>query len=184
MKKEKSKEHKKARKSADTGETGAAEAKKEEKTAEEPLQAQLVRLQADFDNFRKRTVRERTEWYQRANEDILLEILPVLDHFEMGLETARDHKTDKAVLDGFKLVYDQLMGTLKKFGLEPVDAAGEKFDPHLHEAMTHLPSAEHAEDVVMAQTRRGFMLGDKLLRPAQVVVSSGPPQDENMEASE
>lgn len=141
---------------------------------DEALQTQLLRLRADFDNFRKRVQREKAETYQRANEDILLELLPVLDHFEMGLQTARQHETDAAVLDGFQLVHDQTLAALKRFGLEPVDAEGKAFDPHWHEAATYLPSDEHPEDSVMAQTRRGYKLGDRLLRPAQVVVSSGP----------
>ncbi len=137
------------------------------------LQAQILRLQADFDNFRKRTIRERADWYQRANEDIILELLPVLDHFQIGLQTAEVHKSDAAVNDGFKLVYEQFQTALRKFGLVSIDAEGQTFDPHQHEAVTHLPSAEHEEDQVIAQTRRGYKLGDRLIRPAQVVVSSG-----------
>ena len=68
----------------------------------------------------------------------------------------------------------QMLSSLKKFGLEPIDAEGQPFDPHLHEAMTHLPSDEHPEDTVITQTRRGYKLGDMLLRAAQVVVSGGP----------
>jgi molecular chaperone GrpE len=141
---------------------------------EEGLRDQFVRLQADFANFRNRTQRERIELYQRANEDLLLEILPVLDHFEMGLQTAKQHDADKAVVDGFNMVYDQFRNVLKKFNLEPIEAVGEEFDPHKHEALTHMPSEEYGEGICSNQVRRGYMFGDKLLRPAQVVVSSGP----------
>ncbi|MDF7799711.1 nucleotide exchange factor GrpE [Pontiellaceae bacterium B1224] len=141
---------------------------------EEGLRDQFVRLQADFANFRNRTQRERIELYQRANEDLLLEILPVLDHYELGLQTAEQHNADKAVVDGFKMVYDQFQNVLKKFNLEPIEAVGQEFDPHKHEALTHMPSEEYAAEICSNQVRRGYMFGDKLLRAAQVVVSSGP----------
>lgn len=140
---------------------------------EESLRDQFVRLQADFTNFRNRTQRERVELYQRANEDLLLEMLPVLDHYEMGLQTAEKNHADSAVLDGFKMVYDQFQNVLKKFNLTLIEAVGEEFDPHKHEALTHMPSDEYPAEVCSKQIRRGYMFGDKLLRAAQVVVSSG-----------
>ena len=146
----------------------------EEEEEDESLRDQFVRLQADFANFRNRTQRERIELYQRANEDLLLEILPVLDHYEMGLQTAEQHDADQAVVDGFKLVYDQFQNVLTKFKLEPIEAVGQEFDPHKHEALTHMPSDEYPAEVCSNQVRRGYMFGDKLLRAAQVVVSSGP----------
>jgi molecular chaperone GrpE len=146
---------------------------------EESLRDQFVRLQADFANFRNRTQRERLELYQRANEDLLLEILPVLDHYEMGLQTAEEHDADKAVVDGFRLVLDQFQNVLNKFNLQPIDAVGEEFDPHQHEALTHMPSDEYPAEVCSNQVRRGYMFGDKLLRAAQVVVSSGPTEEDS-----
>jgi len=143
---------------------------------EEPLRFQLMRLQADFDNFRKRQMRERAEWIVRANEDLFMELLPVLDHYEMGLKSAEDQRTDRSVTEGFKLVYTQLLDLLGKHNVTPVDAIGEAFDPHVHEALTHMPSDKPSETVV-EQVRRGYMLGDKLLRAAQVVVSSGPEEN-------
>jgi molecular chaperone GrpE len=140
---------------------------------EESLRDQLVRLQADFANFRNRTQRERVELYQRANEDLLLELLPVLDHFELGLETARRQEADAAVLEGFALVLDQFRALLERFKVKPVEAVGAVFDPHLHEALTHMPSDEVAEGVCMNEVRKGYRMGEKLLRAAQVVVSSG-----------
>ena len=150
-----------------------ASAKAEE---EEPLQLQLLRMKADFDNFRKRQVRERAEWITRANEDLFMELLPVIDHYEMGLKSAEDHQTDNSVTEGFKLVYNQLLDLLEKHNVTPIEAIGEAFNPHVHEVLTHMPSDKPAETVV-EQIRRGYMLGDKLLRAAQVVVSSGKPED-------
>lgn len=134
-----------------------------------------LRLMADFDNFRKRTVRERVELYQRANEDIIEEILPVLDHLDLAVKSAEKHNVEVAVLDGFRLVAEQLLSALRKSGLTPIDSDGQQFDPGQHEAIAHLPSDTVPENKVMTQVRRGYMLGGKMLRAAQVVVSSGKP---------
>jgi molecular chaperone GrpE len=141
----------------------------------EPLQEQLLRLRADFDNFRRRTLREKNALYQRANEDLMEELLPVLDHLELALAAAAEHKTDDAVTEGFRLVSEQLISALGKFGLERLDAEDGVFDPNIHEAVSHLPSGDVDEGHIMAQTRRGYRLGSRLLRAAQVVVSSGLP---------
>jgi molecular chaperone GrpE len=138
--------------------------------------SRFLRLQADFENFRKRTLREKSEWYQRANENLLEELLPVLDHFEIGLQKAREHHADQSVVDGFNLVYEQLMAVLTKCGLSEVNARGDLFDPHQHEAITYMPSNDVPAETVMEQTRKGYKLGEKLIRPAQVVVSSGNPE--------
>ena len=142
---------------------------------EEVLKDRLLRLQADFDNYRKRIDREKKDWAAFANEKLVLEILPVLDHFELGLADAAKNGAPAAFTDGFQLISSQLRSVLEKAGVQPIDAAGAAFDPNLHEAITHLPSSDVPEGHVAAQTRRGYKLGEKLLRPAQVVVSSGPP---------
>jgi len=149
----------------------------------EVLEDRLLRLQADFENFKKRTHRERGELVRRAAEDLMTELLPILDHFELGFENASNHEANPAVVEGFRIVYDQMVSGLKKHGLEPIDAMGKPFDPHLHEAITHLPSEDHPADGVIQQTRRGYMLGDRLLRAAQVVVSSGSAVEEQGVAS-
>ena len=140
---------------------------------EEPVQVQYLRLRADFDNFRKRIDREKAEWSQRANERLVGELLPVLDSFDLGL--AND--TGPGTQDGLRLVHEQMLKALAKFGLAPVDAVGEVFDPERHEAINRMPSPEHDVDVVCFQSRRGYLIGDKLLRPAQVVVSTGQPEN-------
>ena len=147
-----------------------SEALQQEKAA---LTDRLLRLQADFDNFRKRTARDRTEVARRTTEDLIQEILSVLDHFALGLANAREHDAKPTVLEGFELVYDQLLQGLGTFGLQPIDATGEPFNPNLHEALTQLPSTEVPTGHVIEQTRQGYKLGERLLRPAQVVVSSG-----------
>jgi molecular chaperone GrpE len=155
-----------------------------EEQEEESLRDQFVRLQADFTNFRNRTQRERVELYQRANEDLFLELLPVLDHYEMGLQTAAEHHADQAVVDGFRLVYDQLRNVLSKFNVTVIEAVGQEFDPHKHEALTHMPSDEYGAEICSQQVKRGYMFGEKLLRAAQVVVSSGPAEADAQENNE
>ncbi len=138
------------------------------------LQDRLLRLQADFENLRKRTARERQELVQRATEDLMLELLPVLDHFELGLAAAAQQGLDPATFAGFQLVRDQLHGVLERFGLSRIEAVGQTFDPHLHEAVTVVPSEEHPRDHVLLEIRRGYRLGERLLRAAQVGLAAGP----------
>ena len=141
---------------------------------EEILKDRLLRLQADFDNYRKRMDREKKDWIAFAAEKLVLELLPVLDHFELGLADSAKNGAPAPIQEGFQLVCNQFRAALEKAGVQAISAEGQAFDPNLHEAITHLPSDTVPEGQVSAQTRRGYKLGDKLLRPAQVVVSSGP----------
>ena len=142
---------------------------------EEILNDRLLRLQADFDNYRKRIDRERTDWAVFANEKLLKDLLPALDTFELGLANGEKAGAPAALLEGLRLVRTQFESALAKSNVTPIDAEGQPFDPNLHEAITHMPSPEVPEGTVIAQTRRGWKMGDKLLRPSQVVVSSGLP---------
>jgi molecular chaperone GrpE len=160
-------------------EAPAAEAASEPPAEPQPspeavLQDRLLRLQADFENYRKRMDREKKDWIAFANEKLVLDLLPVLDHFELGLADSAKNGAPAAFIEGFQLVCNQLRAALEKAGVQAIDAEGAAFDPHVHEAITHLPSDDVPADHVVAQTRRGYKLGDKLLRAAQVVVSSGP----------
>lgn len=137
------------------------------------LQDKLLRLRADFDNFRKRSLREQTLLCDMANQELMLELLPVLDHFQLAIKAAAEHEADAKFREGLEMVFEQLMGVLSKFGLEPVDAERHPFDINVHEAINYLPSDEHPESTVIAQVRRGYLLKNRLLRPAQVIVSSG-----------
>lgn len=146
----------------------------EEPSRESVLEDRLVRLQADFDNFRKRTLREREDLYRRANEDILSELLPVLDHLDLALQAAGEDAKANPTVKGFALVGEQLQKTLQKFGLVEIPTDDVEFDPNVHEAIQHLPSDVVPENGIIARPRAGYMLGTRLLRAAQVVVSSGP----------
>ena len=152
----------------------AAAAAEPQPSPEEVLQDRLLRLQADFENYRKRMDREKKDWIAFANEKLVLELLPVLDHFELGLADSAKNGAPAAFVEGFQLICNQLRAALEKAGVQAIDAEGAAFDPHVHEAITHLPSDDVPADHVVVQTRRGYKLGDKLLRAAQVVVSSGP----------
>ena len=155
----------------------ATEAPSAEETPspEEVLQDRLLRLQADFDNYRKRIDRERKDWAVFANEKLLKDLLPALDTFDLGLDNGEKAGAPAALLEGLRLVRTQFESALAKSDVTPIDAAGLPFDPNLHEAITHMPSPDVPEGTVLAQTRRGWKMGDKLLRAAQVVVSSGAP---------
>ncbi len=146
-----------------------------------PVDDRLLRLQADFDNYRKRVLREKEDLYRRANEDLMADILPVLDHIDLALAAAQKLESDQnPVTEGFGLVAEQLMTVLGKFGLTPVTAScGMEFDPNVHEAILHLPSTEIQENRIVSRTRGGYMLSNRLLRAAQVVVSSGHPEEDN-----
>jgi molecular chaperone GrpE len=142
---------------------------------EDVLKDRLLRLQADFDNYRKRIDRERKDWAVFANEKLLKDLLPALDSFDLGLANGEKAGAPAALLEGLRLVQGQFESALAKSDITPIDAGGLPFDPNLHEAITHMPSATVPEGTVIAQTRRGWKMGDKLLRAAQVVVSSGEP---------
>lgn len=134
---------------------------------------QLLRAKADLENYRKRAARERDEIIQRANEHLLRELFSVLDHFDLGLQTARSSANKEGILEGMELVQKQLESFLHKLGIDAIDAVGQEFDPNLHEAIAHQNSDQPAGTII-AQTRKGYRLKGHLLRHAAVVVSKGP----------
>lgn len=136
------------------------------------LNERIVRLTADFDNFRKRAQREKDEARQFANQGLLEKLLPVLDNFEMALTAVKD--ADPSVRDGVQMILDQLLGVLRESGVEPVDAMGQPFDPNLHEALSQEETTEVEEGTVVQQVQRGYKLNDRLVRPARVVVAKAP----------
>lgn len=133
-----------------------------------------MRLMADFDNFRKRQIREREEWIKRANENLLADFLPVVDHLDIALSKEKD--VTSPFVAGIKMVYDQFVATLEKNNVVPVDAKGQPFNPEWHEALSQVPSDTVPANEVIEQFRRGWSLSGRLLRPAQVIVSSGKPE--------
>jgi molecular chaperone GrpE len=136
---------------------------------------QLLRRQAEFENYRRRVDRERAETYARSRAEVVLELLPVIDNFERALASLEHSGNDaKSLRQGIELIHRQLNDALAKFGLEPVESVGQTFDPNVHEAVSAEPSSEHEENTVIAEFERGYRLGEKLLRPAKVKVASTP----------
>jgi molecular chaperone GrpE len=131
----------------------------------------LQRLAAEFDNFRKRSVREQAAMSSRANERLVKELLPILDDLGRALEAASEHE-EVQLEDGVRLVHRSLGDLLQKEGVAEIDTNG-KFDPHVHEALLSQPSDEQ-EGTVIEVVQKGYKLGDRILRPARVVVA-GPP---------
>ena len=135
------------------------------------LKDRLLRAQADWDNSRKRIMREKEEAVRYASEALLEKLLPVLDNFEMGMQAAQTATDAKSISQGFEMVLAQLQQVLRDAGVEAVDAVGHPFDPHRHEALGHHESDDHPEGHVITQMRKGYKLKDRLLRPASVFVA-------------
>lgn len=133
-----------------------------------------MRAMADLENYRKRTIREKDELRQFAAANVMEDLIPILDNLGLGLAAARQQTDVKAVADGINLVLEQLKGTLTKHGLKEINPQGQAFDPNLHDCISHQPSADVAEEKVSQVVRPGYSLNGRLLRPASVVVSSGP----------
>lgn len=136
---------------------------------------QLLRTAADFDNFKKRTRREMEDGERRAREDLLKELLPVFDNLERAAQHAGSASDVKSLADGISMVLRMFTDTLGRIGIERVRAVGEPFDPALHEAVQQLETTEHAPGTVAAEVQAGYRFGDRLVRPAMVVVAKPPP---------
>ena len=126
----------------------------------------LLRKQAEFDNYKKRVDRERTEFVQFASSELMKELLNALDSFDLALRNAGGG------LRGFELIYKQLQDTLTRFGLKAVEAKGQKFDPNMHQAVATQPTSEVEENTVLEEMRKGYLLNGRLLRPAMVTVAA------------
>ena len=143
----------------------------------------LLRLAADFENFKKRALRERQETLVKAREDTLREILPVIDNLERAVQAADRAPDAKAVADGVTMVLRYFEDVASRLGLERLSAIGEKFDPSKHDALQQLESAEHEPGTIMAEILAGYRMGDRLLRAASVVVARAPaPKEDEAEA--
>jgi len=134
-----------------------------------------LRIAAEFDNFRKRTEREKMEVSISAKSALLVELLPVLDAFERAMQSFSEARQSgfgiEQYQEGVELLYKQFNDILSRIGVVPIDANGRVFDPHLHEAVMRVESEDHDRDVVVDELRRGYLFKDRLLRPAQVRVA-------------
>jgi len=138
------------------------------------LKDQLLRARADFENSRKRLIREKEESLRYANQAILADLLPLLDHLELGLQAASTATDVPSVVSGVKLIQSQFERFLTEHGVTPVEALGKPFDPNWHEAIGQEPAPGKPEGTVLHLRRRGFKLGERLLRPASVITVAPP----------
>ncbi len=138
------------------------------------LEDRLRRLMADYDNFRKRTQKERLEWRDNYHNEVLEELLPVLDNFELALKSIPENPEVKSFAEGMLLVQKQLLDILSKFGVTPVNTQGQSFDPHFHEAMSVVETPDLPDNSIVDEIRKGYLHGDKIVRPALVRVSKQP----------
>jgi len=140
----------------------------------ESLQDRLLRRQAEFENFKKRAERERSEYTQFATAELIRELLGVLDSFDLAIRNAGSQGTaGENMLRGLDLVYKQLLDTLGRFGLKAIEARGQPFDPNFHQAISTVASDDVPENTIVEEMRRGYTLNGKLLRAAMVAVSAG-----------
>ena|SRR6185503_1848347 len=133
----------------------------------------LLRKTAEFDNYRKRTDRERAQLSDAAAADLLTELLPLVDDMERALKVEAGSDGVDAIARGVELIHKQLLEILRKRGVKPIEALGADFDPHFHMAVAHEAAEGAREGEVIEEFRRGYMLGDRLLRPAMVKVAKG-----------
>ena len=144
----------------------------------EELQDRYLRLAAEFDNYRKRVVRERAELIRTAHEDLLIELFPVLDNLERALAAARasavSSGANEAVIEGVEITLRLFKGVLEKEGVKEIESVGREFDPTVHHAVEQVRTTDYSENTVVEEVLRGYLLDQKVLRPALVKVSTGP----------
>jgi molecular chaperone GrpE len=134
----------------------------------------MLRAQAELDNYRKRARRELEDERRYAEIDLIRDLLPVLDNISRAVDAAEKKADAASLLEGIKLVRQQLGSLLERHNCKPIEAEGQPFDPAHHEAVMQQPSADHAENTVMMAVQTGYQLHDRVVRPAQVIVSKKP----------
>jgi molecular chaperone GrpE len=162
-----------------TAEESAEESLTEEQQKIQELEAKLeessqrnLRLQADYDNFRRRTREEQAASLKYKSQSLLEQILPALDNFERALKTEATNDQTKNLIQGMEMVHRQLVDALKQEGLTEVPTVGEKFDPNLHQAVMQVEDAEFDSNTVIEELQKGYMLKDRVIRPAMVKVNA------------
>lgn len=144
--------------------------KKDEKI--EDLTDRLTRQMAEFDNFRKRTEKEKSQMYEIGAKDVIEKILPVVDNFERGLGAAKEDEKEDPFVQGMEMVYKQLMTSLEGIGVKPIEAAGQEFNPDFHNAVMHVDDDEFGENIVVEELQKGYMYRDSVVRYSMVKVAN------------
>jgi molecular chaperone GrpE len=143
------------------------------------VQEQLLRTAADAENFKKRLQREKEEQTRYANESLMRELLPAIDNLERALEHSRSESDQGSLVEGLNMTLKGFLGTLARFGCTQVEAEGKPFDPNFHEAVSQEDSADHEPNTVLNELQKGYMLKERLLRPAMVLVSKRSRQQDS-----
>jgi len=159
----------KADKSKTTKKLSATKKLKEEL---EEIQDKYVRLYSEFDNYRKRTIKERLELQKSAAQDLIVDLLPVLDDFERAMQVLKEHASENDAVSGVELIYNKLFSTLSQKGLEPMNSMGTDFNTDFHEAITNIDAGKKMKGKVVDVIQKGYLLNGKVLRFAKVVVGS------------
>ena len=137
------------------------------------LKDKYLRLYSEFENFRRRTAKERIDLVKTANEEVLVSLLPVLDDFERGIRSMNESKEVAALKEGINLIFNKLFRTVESKGLKPMEAIGKEFNSELHEAITQIPApSEEMKNKVVDEVEKGYILNDKVIRFAKVVIGS------------
>ena len=144
--------------------------KKDEQIAD--LTDKLTRHMAEFDNYRKRTEKEKSAMYEIGVKDVVEKILPIVDNFERGLQSVSEEKKDDPFVDGMDKIYKQMMSTLEGIGVKPIEAVGQEFDPNFHNAVMHVEDEELGENVVAEEFQKGYMYRDSVVRHSMVKVAN------------
>ena len=144
--------------------------KKDEKVEE--LTDRLTRQMAEFDNFRKRTDKEKSQMYEVGAKDIIEKILPVVDNFERGLDAVKEEEKDDPFVQGMEKVYKHLMTTLEEIEVKPIEAVGKEFDPNLHNAVMHVEDENFGENIVAEEFQKGYTYRDSIVRHSMVKVAN------------
>ena len=144
--------------------------KKDEKIEE--LTDRLTRQMAEFDNFRKRTDREKSQMYEVGAKDVIDKILPVVDNFERGLGAVTEEEKEDPFVKGMEQIYKQLMTTLEGIGVKPIEAVGNEFDPDFHNAVMHVEDEEVGENIILEEFQKGYMYRDSVVRHSMVKVAN------------
>lgn len=153
---------------AEQTEETSKEAEAEAKLAQ--MKDQLLRTMAEFDNYRKRTTKEKDQIFNRGVSYVVEAILPVIDNFERALAAAKDREDN--FVKGIEMTYNQMIGALKNLGVEQMDALGQTFDPHFHDAMQHVEDEQYGESEIVEVFQKGYTLNDVVIRPSLVKVAN------------
>nr|WP_294466397.1 nucleotide exchange factor GrpE [uncultured Sellimonas sp.] len=138
----------------------------------EDLTDKLTRQMAEFDNYRKRTEKEKSAMYEIGAKDIIEKILPVIDNFERGFQSVEDGKKDDPFVDGMDKVYKQLMKTLEDAGVKQIEALGQEFNPDFHNAVMHVEDEDAGENIIVEEFQKGYMYRDSVVRHSMVKVAN------------